>query len=48
MYIVECSDNSLYTGITTDVDIRVYEHNNDNKKASAKKSSCDKKSCESC
>jgi putative endonuclease len=32
VYIVECSDNSLYTGITTDVDRRVYEHNNDNKK----------------
>ena len=27
MYIVECSDGSLYTGYTTDVDRRVSEHN---------------------
>ena len=27
VYIVECSDGSFYTGITTDVDRRVLEHN---------------------
>lgn len=27
VYIVECADGSLYTGITTDVDRRVDEHN---------------------
>lgn len=29
-YILECSDNSLYTGYTTDVSRRVSEHNNGN------------------
>ena len=28
VYIVECSDKSLYTGITTDIKRRVKEHNN--------------------
>ena len=28
VYIVKCSDNSLYTGITTDIQRRVKEHNN--------------------
>ena len=27
VYIVECSDNTLYTGITTNLDRRVNEHN---------------------
>lgn len=27
VYIVKCSDNSLYTGITTDLERRVKEHN---------------------
>ena len=27
VYIVECSDKSLYTGITTDIRRRVREHN---------------------
>lgn len=27
LYIVKCSDNTLYTGITTDVDRRIEEHN---------------------
>lgn len=27
LYIVKCSDNSLYTGITTDISRRVKEHN---------------------
>ena len=30
VYILRCSDNSLYTGIATDVDRRVDEHNQDN------------------
>jgi len=27
VYILRCSDNSLYTGITTDVERRIKEHN---------------------
>lgn len=27
VYILQCSDNTLYTGITTDLDRRLYEHN---------------------
>ena len=27
VYIVECSDNTLYTGITTNLDRRINEHN---------------------
>jgi putative endonuclease len=27
LYILECSDNTLYTGITTDIQRRVKEHN---------------------
>ena len=27
MYIVECSDGTLYTGITTDVNKRILTHN---------------------
>lgn len=27
LYILECSDNSLYTGITTDLHRRLEEHN---------------------
>ncbi len=30
VYIVECADGSLYTGITKDLDRRVDEHNSDN------------------
>ena len=33
MYVVECKDNSLYTGITTDITRRVYEHNHTKKGA---------------
>lgn len=29
-YILRCSDDTLYTGITTDIDRRVMEHNEDN------------------
>jgi putative endonuclease len=28
VYIIQCSDNTLYTGITTNLDRRVEEHNN--------------------
>ncbi len=31
-YIVRCSDNSLYSGITTDLKRRIEEHNSDGKK----------------
>ena len=27
VYIVECNDGTLYTGVTTDVDRRLHEHN---------------------
>lgn len=27
VYIVECSDGSLYTGITTDLERRIHDHN---------------------
>jgi putative endonuclease len=32
VYILRCADDSLYTGITTDLERRVVEHNSDNKK----------------
>lgn len=28
IYIVECSDGSYYTGATTDLEQRIYDHNN--------------------
>lgn len=31
VYMVRCSDNTLYTGIAIDVNRRVEEHNSDNK-----------------
>ena len=31
-YIVRCSDDSLYSGITTDLKRRIEEHNSDGKK----------------
>ncbi len=27
LYVVKCSDNTLYTGVTTDLDRRLTEHN---------------------
>lgn len=33
IYIIRCADNSLYTGVTTDVDRRVVEHNTSKKGA---------------
>ena len=32
VYIVNCKDNSLYTGITTNLERRIIEHNNDDLK----------------
>ena len=34
VYIIECCNKSLYTGITTDVERRFDEHQHDDKKAS--------------
>lgn len=31
-YILRCADSSLYTGVTTDLNRRLQEHNQDNKK----------------
>jgi putative endonuclease len=33
LYVVICNDSSIYIGITTDVQRRVYEHNNTKKGA---------------
>lgn len=33
VYIVECSDNSYYTGVTTDLKRRLHEHNTSKKGA---------------
>jgi putative endonuclease len=33
IYMVECSDKTLYTGITTDLDRRIEEHNTDSRGA---------------
>lgn len=33
VYILECSDKSLYTGITTNIEKRLNEHNNSTKGA---------------
>ena len=33
VYILHCADNTLYTGITTDISRRVHEHNHSNKGA---------------
>ena len=38
VYIVRCSDNSLYTGITVDLERRVGEHNTSKKGAKYTKS----------
>ena len=32
VYIIQCRNKSLYTGITTDVERRFDEHQNDDKK----------------
>ena len=33
VYILKCSDNTLYTGITTNLDRRIEEHNHSSKGA---------------
>jgi len=33
VYMVRCSDNTLYTGITTDLERRITEHNTSDKGA---------------
>ncbi len=33
VYILECADNTLYTGITTDLERRITEHNSSTKGA---------------
>ena len=35
VYILRCSDNSLYTGITRDLNRRLNEHNHSNRLAAA-------------
>lgn len=35
VYLLRCSDDSLYTGITRDLNRRLDEHNNSNRLASA-------------
>ena len=35
VYLLRCSDNSLYTGITRDLNRRLDEHNHDDRLASA-------------
>jgi len=34
VYIVECADKSYYTGVTNDIDRRLWEHNNEPHKSS--------------
>ena len=33
LYVLQCSDDTLYTGVTTDVERRLDEHNNSRKGA---------------
>jgi len=33
VYLLSCSDDTFYTGISTDLKRRLYEHNHDDKKA---------------
>lgn len=33
VYLLNCADNTFYTGITTDPKRRLHEHNHDDKKA---------------
>ena len=35
-YILQCNDNTFYTGVTTDIDRRFKEHNDDHKGRGAK------------
>ncbi|MCD5381486.1 MAG: GIY-YIG nuclease family protein [Candidatus Pacebacteria bacterium] len=38
VYVAKCSDDSLYTGYTTDLEKRLAEHNGDGSTASARSS----------
>lgn len=31
VYLLRCADNSLYTGVTTDIERRIHQHNHCNK-----------------
>lgn len=35
VYVLRCKDDSLYTGVTTDIERRIDEHNKDNKLAAS-------------
>jgi putative endonuclease len=35
VYLLECSDGTYYTGITTDLHRRITEHNNDDKRGAS-------------
>ncbi len=35
VYMLRCSDKSLYTGVTIDIKRRLHEHNHDNKRGAA-------------
>lgn len=35
VYVIQCADNTLYTGYTTDIDKRVTEHNGEGGTATA-------------
>ncbi|MCH7695139.1 MAG: GIY-YIG nuclease family protein [Proteobacteria bacterium] len=35
VYLVRCADDSLYTGITIDIDRRIAEHNHNNRLAAS-------------
>ena len=35
VYVLRCKDDTLYTGVTTDIERRVNEHNLDNKLAAS-------------
>jgi len=35
VYVLRCGDDSLYTGVTTDIERRINEHNHDNKLAAS-------------
>jgi putative endonuclease len=34
LYILDCSDGSYYVGVTNDLELRIYQHNTDNKPTS--------------
>ena len=38
LYVLQCSDGTYYTGVTTDIDRRVNEHNTSNRGAKYTKS----------